>query len=117
MHHDLMMDRSSVATAPTADSRQAWTGSTRTDRSRRAAAARKASKRRRQVDPTTSDRDYSAEELEFMQAMQLYKQWSGRMFPTWSEVLEVLQGLGYSKDLGDHAAAQTARADACSRMS
>ena len=33
----------------------------------------------------------------FMQAMQAYKQRSGRMFPTWSEVLEVLQSLGYQK--------------------
>ena len=32
-----------------------------------------------------------------MQAMQDYKQSSGRMFPTWSEVLEVLRGLGYEK--------------------
>jgi hypothetical protein len=29
--------------------------------------------------------------------MQEYKQSSGRMFPTWSEVLEVLRGLGYAK--------------------
>jgi hypothetical protein len=36
-------------------------------------------------------------ELEFMQAMQDYKQSSGRMFPTWSEVLEVLKALGYTK--------------------
>ena len=35
--------------------------------------------------------------MEFMQAMHEYKQRSGRMFPTWSEVLEVLQGLGYEK--------------------
>jgi len=36
-------------------------------------------------------------EMEFMQAMQEYKQKSGRMFPTWSEVLEVLRSLGYEK--------------------
>ncbi len=30
-------------------------------------------------------------------AMNEYKRTSGRMFPTWSEVLEVLQGLGYEK--------------------
>ncbi|SIO08067.1 hypothetical protein SAMN05444166_2348 [Singulisphaera sp. GP187] len=36
-------------------------------------------------------------ESEFMQAMQEYKKRSGRMFPTWSEVLEVLQSLGYRK--------------------
>ena len=32
-----------------------------------------------------------------MQAMQDYKLKSGRMFPTWSEVLEVLRDLGYRK--------------------
>jgi hypothetical protein len=35
--------------------------------------------------------------MEFMQAMHDYKQQSGRMFPTWSEVLEVLKSLGYAK--------------------
>jgi hypothetical protein len=32
-----------------------------------------------------------------MLAMKDYKDRSGRMFPTWSEVLEVLQSLGYEK--------------------
>ena len=32
-----------------------------------------------------------------MRAMQEYKAKSGRMFPTWSEVLEVLRALGYEK--------------------
>ena len=32
-----------------------------------------------------------------MLAMSEYKQKSGRMFPTWSEVLEVLRSLGYEK--------------------
>ena len=32
-----------------------------------------------------------------MLAMKDYKQRSGRMFPTWSEVLEVLRELGYEK--------------------
>ena len=66
-------------------------------RSLRATEARNQSGRRRLVDPTTCDRDYSAAEMEFMQAIQTYKQKSGRMFPTWSEILEVLQGLGYQK--------------------
>ncbi len=30
-----------------------------------------------------------------MKAMDDYKRKSGRMFPTWSEVLEVLHSLGY----------------------
>jgi hypothetical protein len=53
--------------------------------------------RRGLVDPTTYDRDFGAAELELMQAMKDYKRRSGRMFPTWSEVLEVLTGLGYEK--------------------
>lgn len=66
-------------------------------RQRRANAARAASGRRRRIDPTTCDREYTAAELEFMRAMDAYKRGSGRMFPTWSEVLEVLQSLGYAK--------------------
>ena len=53
--------------------------------------------RRRQIDPTTCERDYSTDEVEFMNAMNDYKRKSGRMFPTCSEILEVLRGLGYSK--------------------
>lgn len=53
--------------------------------------------RRRMVDPTTCERDYSADEIEFMKAMDDYKRKSGRMFPTWSEVLEVVRGLGYQR--------------------
>jgi len=53
--------------------------------------------RRRQIDPTTCERDYSDEELEFMRAMDDYKRRSGRMFPTCSEILEVVRDLGYVK--------------------
>jgi hypothetical protein len=53
--------------------------------------------RRRQIDPTTCERDYSPDEVEFMHALDDYKRRSGRMFPTCSEVLEVLKGLGYEK--------------------
>ena len=83
-------------------------GSTREEqaasgRARMASLAARASGRRRFVDPTTCERDYAAAEVEFMMAMQEYKKRSGRMFPTWSEVLEVLTGLGYEK-AGDHVA-------------
>lgn len=67
------------------------------ERAARASRARHASQRRQKIDPTTCDREYSPAELEFMQAIQTYKHASGRMFPTWSEVLEVLHGLGYNK--------------------
>lgn len=53
--------------------------------------------RRRQIDPTTCERDYTADEVEFMNALDDYKRTSGRMFPTCSEVLEVIRNLGYSK--------------------
>jgi hypothetical protein len=58
---------------------------------------RKKVQRRRQIDPTTCERDYSVEEVEFMNAMDEYKRKSGRMFPTCSEVLEVIRNLGYVK--------------------
>lgn len=56
--------------------------------------------RRRQIDPTTCERDYSLEEIEFMIALDEYKRASGRMFPTCSEILEVLRKLGYERRTG-----------------
>ena len=53
--------------------------------------------RRRQIDPTTCEREYTTDEVEFMNALDDYKRKSGRMFPTCSEVLEVIRGLGYVK--------------------
>lgn len=82
--------------APAVDPAE-WTNRRASDQAIRAANARRNSGRRRFVDPTTCERDYSTDELEFMQAMQEYKKRSGRMFPTWSEVLEVLRSLGYRK--------------------
>jgi hypothetical protein len=58
---------------------------------------RQQGERRRQVDPTTCERDYSDEEITFMKAMDQYKRDNRRPFPTWSEVLEVLYALGYRK--------------------
>lgn len=59
--------------------------------------SRRKVERRRMIDPTTCERDYSADEVEFMRAIDDYKRRSGRMFPTWSEVLEVVRELGYRK--------------------
>lgn len=61
------------------------------------AEAQAISTRRRGDDPTTCDPDYSPDELEFLMAIQQYKQVSGRKFPTWREVLEVLLSLGYER--------------------
>jgi hypothetical protein len=68
-----------------------------TARAHRAAQARKTSGRRRSIDPTTCERDYTAAELEFLGAIQEYKWHSGRSFPSWAEVLGVLHALGYTK--------------------
>jgi hypothetical protein len=58
---------------------------------------RATSGRKRAADPPTPERDNAAAEMELIRAMQDSKQRSGRMFPTWSEVLEVLKSLGYQK--------------------
>ena len=58
---------------------------------------RRNGERRRQIDPTTCERDYQPDEVEFMKAMDDYKRRSCRQFPTWSEVLEVVRDLGYRK--------------------
>jgi len=64
---------------------------------RRQGERREKVSRRRQIDPTTCERDYSDAEVEFMQALDDYKRKNGRMFPTCSEILEVIRGLGYEK--------------------
>jgi len=61
------------------------------------AVDRRKVQRRRQIDPTTCEREYSDAEVEFMQALDQYKRDNGRMFPTCSEILEVLRKIGYVK--------------------
>jgi len=51
----------------------------------------------RRVNPATSEKFYSAEEVEFMNALAEYKRSSGQTFPTCSEILNVLRSLGYEK--------------------
>src|SRR6202051_1982135 len=58
---------------------------------------RERGERRRQIDPTTCERDYNDEEITFMKAMDQYKRDNRRPFPTWSAVLEVLHALGYRR--------------------
>ena len=55
-----------------------------TDRRRAANAAekRKKSERRRLIDPTTCERDYTDHETDFMKAMDRYKRDNRRPFPT-----------------------------------
>jgi hypothetical protein len=51
--------------------------------------------RRRRVDPTTFEKQYTDDELEFMTAMQRFKVQSGKAFPSYGEVLRVARELGY----------------------
>ena len=49
------------------------------------------------TNPATSDRHYTTDEVEFMNALAEFKRASGRLFPTCSEILGVLRSLGYEK--------------------
>jgi hypothetical protein len=49
------------------------------------------------VDPTTTERVYPPDEVEFMLAMHEYRETKNRPFPTWSEALRVAKALGYQK--------------------
>ena len=53
--------------------------------------------RRKRIDPTTFEKQYTPEELEFMSAMQQFKVQSGKTFPSHGEVLRVAEKLGYRK--------------------
>lgn len=75
---------------------------------RRATDDRRKVSRRRQIDPTTCERDYNIDEIEFMRAMDEYKRANGRMFPTCSEILEVVRALGYRKGIVSPVAEENA---------
>lgn len=53
--------------------------------------------RRRRIDPTTFEKQYTEDELEFMNAMQRFKVQSGKPFPTHGEVLRIAISLGYRR--------------------
>ena len=97
MSTELRIDRRSGGRRTHLERRQAVEAEFVGPERRKAPAARRKVERRRQIDPTTCERDYSIDEVEFMRAMDEYKRKSGRMFPTWSEVLEVIASLGYRK--------------------
>jgi hypothetical protein len=65
-------------------------------------AERRARKdRRRRIDPTTFEKQYTADEMEFMNAMQRFKEISGKSFPTHGEVLTVAVALGYRRAINE----------------
>jgi hypothetical protein len=52
-------------------------------------------------DPCVSERIYDDDEAEFLRAVERYRDRTGRRFPTLSELLAVLKGLGYRKPQAD----------------
>jgi hypothetical protein len=56
---------------------------------------RKRPERRRRIDPTTCERDYTAEQLAFLKAMEVFRRI--HPFPTYRQVLQVAYQLGYRK--------------------
>ncbi len=70
----------------------------RAETSEAARPERRAKKeRRKRIDPTTFEKQYTPDELEFMTAMQQFKVRTGKAFPTHQEVLEVAYSLGYRR--------------------
>jgi len=53
--------------------------------------------RRRRIDPTTFEKQYTSDEIEFMNAMQRFKLQTGKAYPSYGEVLRVAHRLGYRK--------------------
>ncbi len=49
------------------------------------------------ADETYSGANFTAEEIEFLLAIERYQRERHRPFPTWHEVLRVLKSLGYRK--------------------
>jgi hypothetical protein len=92
---EVVMERRSVKDRRTATDRRQKDAPVKVER--RKLERRVKVNRRRQIDPTTCERDYTQDEIEFMQALDAYKRSSGRMFPTCSEILEVIRDLGYEK--------------------
>jgi hypothetical protein len=58
---------------------------------------RQKKERRRRIDPTTFEKQYTDDEMEFMNAMQRFKELSGKTFPTHGDVLKVAVSLGYRR--------------------
>jgi hypothetical protein len=87
----------------TAAAQAGYTGPDRRSGERRADSGLE---RRRGVGRRLSDDRKAAEEgemtaaqFEFVMAIQMYKKVNKRLYPTWTEVMEVIQQLGYRKIL------------------
>lgn len=55
-------------------------------------------KKRRRGNAITTIPDYDDDELEFLKAVEKYKRDKHKLFPTYTEILGVLKGLGWKKE-------------------
>lgn len=103
-----MQDEDTGDSQPNQDSQQEWDGADRrhVDRGRRKNLLdrRLGLDRRRGPGRRRSDSRRKAEEgemtddqFEFLLAIEEYKRLNDRPFPSWTEVLDILQALGYRK--------------------
>jgi hypothetical protein len=53
--------------------------------------------RREETRKAAEEGEMTPEQFEFVMAVETYKKVNKKMFPTWTEVLEVIQQLGYRK--------------------
>ena len=76
-----------------------YTGPERRVASRRSGLERRrgAGIRREEDRRSAEEGEMTAEQFEFIRAVETYKRVNAKMFPTWTEVLEVVQQLGYRK--------------------
>ena len=55
--------------------------------------------RRRRIDPTTFEKQYTDDEIQFMTAIQRFKVQSGKSFPSHGDILRIALTLGYRQVL------------------
>ena len=60
-------------------------------------AAKQPAEARRPLSYSPTDEDITPDVMEFIEAINLYKREHNRPFPTWSEVLKILKGMGYRR--------------------
>jgi hypothetical protein len=58
---------------------------------------RERKERLRRIDPTTFEKQYTDDEMEFMTAMQQFKTQTGKSFPSFGDILRIAARLGYRK--------------------
>jgi hypothetical protein len=74
---------------------------------------RERKERRKRIDPTTFEKQYSDDEMEFMNAMQRFKERTGKSFPTYGEVLKVAVTIGYRRLVEDDQLVASDDIDVC----